>query len=308
VARQQKLTEVVMKRRQGFTALELIIAMAILGLVLALASRGIIDSLDAKRSQETIVSAQEKARRIVQVISQDVRGSIFGTLVNTPYTSDTKNVSFLLLDGGAGYNVSGQTSDGYTISSQAATAADLGLNGGKVLVINQEGKAVLYSVSEVTGSGNTYTVKYSSCSSAIPLTGDTLMFRVSTVGYRYDNSSKTVFRQINNNAEEAVAFDIESGGNNQYDVDYIYEAADGSFQNQWEPVKSNGIPVTSYTSSGKTYTLARLSFGIGVAGSNINRNTTNRDISSTVELKDAVDNSRYSSRYRSITEGVKLCN
>jgi prepilin-type N-terminal cleavage/methylation domain-containing protein len=292
-------------KRHGFTALELLIAMAILGIVLVLASQGIITGLNAKRSQENVIAAQEKTRRVSQVISQDVRGSIFGALVNTPYVSGTKNVSFLLLDGGAGYNVTSNTTNGYIISSNATNASSLGLSGGKVLVVSQDGKAFLYSVTSVSGSGNQYTVSYTGCSNAIAVNGDTLMFRVSTVGFRWDAATNTIFRQVNNNPEEAVAFDVVSqSGNNQYDVDYIYEAADGSIDNQPAPYKNPaGVPLTKNSKNGKTYTLARLQFGIGVQATGFNRQQSKKDITTTIELKEDITNQRF----RSIQEGVILC-
>jgi prepilin-type N-terminal cleavage/methylation domain-containing protein len=310
-----------MKQRHGFTVVELLIAITILAIVLALASQGIITSLKAKSSQESLVSAQEKARRIAQVISQDVRGSVFGAIIDKPYTSTTQNVSFLVLDGGAGFNVTAVGTNQFTVSSSLNSTTDLGSTGDSLLVVTNN-SGFLFKINNITGSGNTYQVTYNACvagvsAPAISASAPALMFRVKRVGYRYNSTTRTLFRQINDNTEEVVAFDLKSANNGfGYDIDYVYAVNDGSSTTLTtsiiNPIRRSGIntaasntnpPVTTLTAGGQTYTLTRLQFGIGVAGQNFNRKESERDITTTIELS-GVNNQRFTT----LQQGVNVCN
>lgn len=131
------------------------------------------------------------------------------------------------------------------------------------------------------------------------------MFQVSTVGYKYNATNKTLYRKVNSNAEEIVAFDIKADNGFPYDVDYIYEAPDGTLKNPLTPPRlANNAIAISYTESGKVYTLARLQFGIRAEGKGFSGKKLEKDITTTVEVKDAVTNNNF----RGVTRGVLTCN
>ena len=89
----------------GFTLVEALIALAILGLVLGIAFAAISQGLRVQSGQEAATATQARLRRITEVFTQEIRSAVLGAVSNTPYTSGANSISFMLLDGGAGFQV-----------------------------------------------------------------------------------------------------------------------------------------------------------------------------------------------------------
>ncbi|MCV5738384.1 prepilin-type N-terminal cleavage/methylation domain-containing protein, partial [Escherichia coli] len=67
-----------MRRARGFTLIEILVALAVLITVTAIAYNGMIQSLQTQSDQEAATNSQAKLRRVMEVITQDLRSAIFG--------------------------------------------------------------------------------------------------------------------------------------------------------------------------------------------------------------------------------------
>src|SRR5690625_4055340 len=88
---------------RGVTLVEVLVALAVFGVVMAIAYAAINGSLRIQSDQEAATTTQGKLRRIVEVMTQDLRSAVFGSITNEPYVSGNNQVSFMMLTGGAGY-------------------------------------------------------------------------------------------------------------------------------------------------------------------------------------------------------------
>jgi prepilin-type N-terminal cleavage/methylation domain-containing protein len=214
------------RSHQAFTLIEILVALAIFGILIAVASGAIIQYLRVQSDQEAVTSAQAKLRRVTELLSQEMRGAVFGSIINTPYASGTESISFLLLDGGAGYPVlplgSGSAfpaAANLQISSSAPDTNALGIaDGDQLLMINANGDARLFTATNVAQNGGfEWRIVHSGgCSNGITYTPGTFLFKVRTFGVRYDSASDTLF--ANEGAgEQTLAWNITD-----FKIDYVY--------------------------------------------------------------------------------------
>lgn len=213
-----------MKQRKGFTTIELIIGLAILAIVMMVALQAMAQILRIQSDQEAFTSVQSKLRRIGEVISQDVRGSIFGGVINVPRTSDSSGFSVALISGGVGYQVLPYTNTAAT-SLQALGSPLFGGTDRAFLYAGGQG-VVLPLSSAPSVSGNTFTLNLSGCGATLPFVGNstaagtansTLVFPVRAAAYWLDSSSQTLRYQENGQAAQDVAYNIT-----QFEVEYLY--------------------------------------------------------------------------------------
>lgn len=231
-----------MRRSQGVTLLELLVAMAILGTVLSLSLSTVVSGTRGQRLNEASVATQAKLRRVLEVVSQDIRGSVFGTVSNEPYSNTSSSFSLSLIAGGAGYSVLQQ---GTSLTVNAGTlqfVSDGTPNlGGATLLLNYEGIGAIFTVSNVAksaGVDNTYQITMRSCG-AINYTDNLLLYRISTIGYSYDPASRTIFyRSAGSDTPQPFAYDIDA-----FNVSYIYvNQTTGAVLERTTPHLLNGIP------------------------------------------------------------------
>src|SRR5690606_17110828 len=121
-----------MRKSSGLSLIEVLIALFVLGIVAAIATTGVINGLRVQSVNEASTAVQAKLRRITEVFTQELRSAVLGGVTNQPYDSGSASISFLLLDGGAGYQVidhTGNFQDSNTkrIVAPAATAEELDL-------------------------------------------------------------------------------------------------------------------------------------------------------------------------------------
>lgn len=219
------------KKRQGFTMLELLIAMGIFGIVIALASGAIVQYLRVQSDQEAITSAQAKLRRVSELVSQELRSAVFGGISNTPYTANDEAISFMLLDGGAGYPVLPQDSGknasfvaaaNLSVNSSAPDSSSLGIaKGDQLLLLNGDSprQALLFNAGNVVKNGGSeWRIVHPGCGNTVDYTdGDTLLFKVRQFGLRYDATNKELKATDGNTAEQTLAFNITD-----FRIDYVY--------------------------------------------------------------------------------------
>mgnify|MGYP001773585797 CR=1 FL=1 len=264
--------------RKGLTLLELLLALAILGTVLALAYGAVVQFMQSRSDLDATVSAQAKLRRIVEVFSQDLRSAVLGGIAATPYPSGRGSISFALLEGGAGYPVLPHDSGSNNSFKQAAEtkivvlATDpdqIGITPGDfVLMVNNAGDGVILPVTQVNrvgGEPNRWHVVHAGCGNTIDYTPNTLLFRVRTLGFRYDPLGRQLVYREGGGSEVPVAFDLD-----RFELHYVYEAAfgdtvtdpsGGNYTPSYDFTNPTGAPPYQVTqgTTGKVYSLRRLS-------------------------------------------------
>lgn len=281
-----------MLRRRGFTLLELLLALAILVGIIAYAFSSTIQTLQIQSDQEAITSTQAKLRRVIEVLTQDIRSAVLGGIINQPYSSSNQAVSFALLEGGAGYPVlsTSNFAQSYSLNilAIAPNAASVGIaSGDQVMLVNNSsgnGQAVLLTVTGVNGSNNQWTISHTGCRNTIGYTTNTLLFKVRSQGYSYDNTNKTLLSREGNAAAQTVAFQI-----NGFNVDYIYQRTNTTqeFTNPpgYRGVSGTDPPAQQFPSGGQTYTLQRLQLTL-TAGEASRGRTISRTYTSQIDLVD----------------------
>jgi prepilin-type N-terminal cleavage/methylation domain-containing protein len=208
--------------RKGLSIVELLLGLVILTVVMAIAYRGMVEILRIQGTQEAITTSQTKLRRTLEVISQDVRGAVFGGILSQPYASNSSAFSLALLAGGAGYPVLQYASPSATSISFIADDPSAEFVAGTYGFMLAEKKGVLLPVTVAASGGSSTSPTWSmglGCGVTLPFTATAppLLFRTDAVGYRYDAPSKTLFFQRLGEAAQPVAYDIT-----EFKVDYVY--------------------------------------------------------------------------------------
>lgn len=269
---------VVQNRARGLTMVEVLIALAILSIVLGLAYGAITSSLRVQSTQEAATTTQAKLRRIVEVVSQDLRGAVFGSITDDPYTSGSQQVSFMMLTGGAGFSVLDRPNFHNATSFEVLMSGDHVRSGDQIVLVNRAGNGVVMNVSTVSGSGGRRTVT-GSCRNTIDFEGGVLMFLVETTGIRYSAADNNMYLRVKGGSEQPFAFDLEG-----LRFDYVYthlESANNADPPSettvitTEPVRgTNGVPVRSYYDGDHRFGLTRIQLVIedtadSMAGANV---------------------------------------
>lgn len=289
--------------KKGFTLVEMLIAIALLSLILALVSGGVVTAMKANRVHDAASASQTRARRVLEIVSQDLRSAALGSITNTPYVSSNNAISFPRLAGGAGYDApfrNRDTSATFIRSTTDTSNRDWTGDLGSVLVVDvADGDAF---VSRVTGTGwrdwggrigRLLGVGHGRCGNAVGALGAGLtgtaqtnrtLFRVNSVGYSFDANQNRLLRQIEGN-QTVVAFDIEN-----FAVSYIYrDKVTGDLDERATPINSNGAALIE----NNNWKLAQLQINLDVAEPSSGRDnggdlrTVTRTYTSYVDLADS---------------------
>jgi prepilin-type N-terminal cleavage/methylation domain-containing protein len=268
--------------QRAFTLIEILIALAIFGILIAIASGAIVQYLRVQSDQEAVTSAQARLRRVTELVSQEMRSAVFGSIIaddaDNNYDSDKDSISFLLLEGGAGYPVLGNatnfsTSASLSISSSAADNAALGIaTGDELLMINPSSGALLFRAGTMAKNGSTWSIAHvGTCKNTIAYTPNTLLFKVRTFAVRHDPTNNILFAR-EGGAEQTLAWNISD-----FRIDYVYQKGAVTDIN---PV---GYPAKEIVASG--FKLQRLQIVAGT-GELSRGKTIKRTYSSQIELAD----------------------
>jgi len=244
----------------GFTLIEILIAMAIFGIVLTVAYSGIVSALRVQSDQEAVTSAQARLRRVVEVVTQDIRSAVFGSVTATPYASGETSISFMLLSGAAGFPVEDSANFAQaTTSVVAARSAEATLlNGKRVVMVNGNGQGVVFTVRSVSDLGNhRFQVKHGTCRNTIDSAGGGQLCEISQLGLRYDDADRIIYQSTGGD-EQPLAFNVD-----ELRLEYTYHTGAASAADptivRTSPFLSNGVPTRKYVdASGYTYILDRV--------------------------------------------------
>lgn len=256
------------RRTHGLTLLEILVALFVFGIVAAIATSGITRALQVQAVNEAATSAQAKLRRITEVFTQELRSAVLGGLTSAPYSSGSNQISFLLLDGGAGYQVINKNGGNFSSRTHVDLApfgsiSDVRyLEGRQVLVVNADGEAVVATIGangasqHTNGSGVTsYRLAYtgSGCQNRIQFTDNTLLLSVRSLGFSYSADDQTLYQREGGGDPVPMAFDMDG-----LELEYVYVQSDGTPVVRTTPLTEDGHPLRSGTISGEPVTLARV--------------------------------------------------
>lgn len=252
-------------RARGFTVLELLLALLVLVIVMSLAFNTSIQGLQLNQSNEAVSAAQNKARRVLEVMSQDLRTAAFAIVTHTPFNSNTTGISFAQVAGGAGYTISAVAGNILTLVSNSPTIATEIPVGSRLVVIDGNNNAVLTRTAAlpVLSGINTYTLTTTCGNLPVTATSQTLASVISLLGYSYDAANrKLVYRALGDAVPTDVAYDVSN-----FRIDYVYQARNGS--SIGEVRNPSGYLVSGqvrpyFTSGGSEFALRRLQFTLGV--------------------------------------------
>lgn len=247
-------------RQHGMTMVEMLIAMAILGIVLLVTSSAIIQALQVNRLAEDATNTQSKLRRITEVISQELRSAVLGGLTNYPVNTSGSSISFALLSGDGGLPVfesPGQSWHNSVVTYVYASddQARQDLVGAPAVIINGRGEAVV--IDQITGAPGHDMVQHVNCQIPIDYTPNTRIYSASALGFEYDIDAQTLFQvTYDRHGESRVPFAFGLAG---FDIAYEYDGGAGNVAVRSTPyVDGNGVPQPRYEVAGVTYDLARL--------------------------------------------------
>ena len=282
-----------MRRTHGLTLLEMLVALAIFGIVVVLATAGIAGGLRVDRYNQAATTTQEKLRRVTEVYTQELRSAVLGGLSNTPYTSNAHQVSFVTLWGSAGNKVLPEDSGNNASFPQAhnlkldwngSDATAQALIGQQMLMTNNDGQAVLFTVTNVQKNGDgSYRVVHSQCANTIDYTTPrTMALTGRSVGFRYDPNTKNLYMKEGTGPEMVMAYDLSS-----VELQYVYQASDDSTYVLASPLTgTDGSPLRTGSYKGKTVTLKRVGLVLSASGSAAGA-TVSRTYSGAVEMASA---------------------
>jgi prepilin-type N-terminal cleavage/methylation domain-containing protein len=229
------------RHRLGITLVELLIALFVFSIVAVLASSGIVQALRVQSLNEANASLQGKLRRVTEVISQDLRSTVLGAVVDAPFASGSDQISFTIAVGGQGYEVRQVGGNPWPASvfrvftDQQPVAA-----GDRILVVNGSGLGATVPVGGVVDQGNgRFDVSLGGgCTTSVGFSHPARMFVVDAVGYRLlDNGD--LQRQATGEAAQALAFALST-----FEVQYAYRHQDGSIELRDAPrTDSDGTPL-----------------------------------------------------------------
>jgi prepilin-type N-terminal cleavage/methylation domain-containing protein len=250
------------RRRDGFTLLELLIAIAILALLIVIAYSAIVQGLRVQSSQEAATTTQARLRRVVEVFTQEMRSAVLGAVSDNPYASDSQTVSFTLLDGGAGFQVESIDVASNRIEVISSNPADLGSANDQMMVVDAGGSAAIFTLAsnpqgsapvfQLVPTGNGCFSGMSAFDTALS-NRNALVFRVKTIGLRYDSASETLFMTEGAEEELPLAFDLAG-----FTLSYVYREGDGTLHVLDAPLRVGGDPARNAMIGGNAVELVRL--------------------------------------------------
>lgn len=282
-----------MTRQHGFTLLEALIALFVFGIVAAIATTGVVNVLKVQSLNEAVTSSQAKLRRVTEVFTQELRSAVLGGVTNSPYTSGANQISFLLLDGGAGYQVLPHDS-GHNNSFKNANNVDIStsgplatvkadLEGSQVLMVNANGDAVVLDITNVTQSGGSWSNKFNlvhpACSNTIDYTHNTLIMSVRSLGLSYDPVSGNLNQRTGAGAAVPLAFDLDG-----LDLEYVYQESDGTPHVLTTPLLESGVPVKEGLISSTPVTLMRVQLTVSASEVTTGNRPVTRSYTGQVEM------------------------
>lgn len=188
------------RRTEGFTLIEVLVAMAILTVILAVVLSTSLEALSMQTRTERDVNLDAGLRRVTQILTQDIRNTAYGLVTSTPYTSTASSISLVRAEGGAVHPVT-VGSGVFKNATNTTLITPLSFKWAKdtrFVLLNAVGgtATVLTLSSAVTGSTGSAVLPHTDVNTVCYAEGSTLAQPVQVIGYSYDAPSQTLLRQV----------------------------------------------------------------------------------------------------------------
>lgn len=283
-----------MNSPKGLTLVEILVALLVFGIVAAIATAGVGNSIRMQALNEATTSAQARLRRVTEVFTQELRSAVLGGVSNDPFPSDGSQISFLLLDGGAGYQVlihdngnnnSFKNAANVDILAPVSSVAQLGLVGHEVLMVNGNGDAIVLPIENASRHGgpnsNRYNLVHPKCANTIDFTpGTTVILKVRSLGLSFDGADSTLYQKEGGKDRVPLAFDLSG-----LRLQYVYQDSTGDPVVLDAPLlDANGVPVREGVVSSEPVTLARVQVQVSAAEPGFGGRSVERSYTGQVEM------------------------
>ncbi len=249
--------------RRGISLVELLVALVIFATVLALAGGGIVQVLGVQSMNEASTGLQAKLRRVAEVVGQDLRSAVYGSLIAQPYPTGPTSISFALADGGSGFAVFDSGGGSFPNRNNAhvympvSGAEATGLLGRRAFMVNASGDAVEFeitSVQEIGGAGSQrFNFVHAGCNNTIAYEPPVTLTQVETLGFAFDVASGELRRTFTDGVERVLAYDLSD-----VVIEYVYSGGDGTTEVRPAPLLVDGRPLRLGLIGGVPYTLDAL--------------------------------------------------
>jgi prepilin-type N-terminal cleavage/methylation domain-containing protein len=313
-----------MRETRGFTLIEMLISMAIFAVVAFLTMVVVTQALQYNAKQQATVAAQSKLRRVIEVIGQEVRSSVFGGVAHAPYASNNTQLSFYLLEQGSGYTVATQPFFEGLSSFNILTENEPTLN--EIILVDSYGdpkvtpkvepSATLFPVSGIVSAGtDTWRINHAGCTNGIKHNRYLQAFGVHSLGFRLDAASKRLMLS-EDGVEAPMAFGIT-----EFKIDYIYTKGSGGTEKRSTPYLDpiTNLPVKILTTKAptpvETYLLSELHITVSteeLGKEKVTRTYTGQIpllISSNNDFKSTNNGANLPKKENTFNfDGVRLCN
>lgn len=251
-------------RASGVSLVELLIAMAILFIVLAITASAIVQALNVSRVTQDVANTQSKLRRVTEVLTQELRAAVLGGITDLPVASSNNGVSFALLSGDGGIVVRpstgawGATSDTNVFASSAGAVDGL-LNHPAVMINGARQAMIIPNITHVDTSHTS--VSHANCRASIPFDANTRLYRAAPLGFSFDAASGTLFMFTYDGGEaRSVPFAFALS---RFEISYEYVSESNVLVERntpWSDASGNPQPI--YTDAGEDYVLKRLKLSL----------------------------------------------
>ncbi len=301
-----------MRATRGFTLIEMLISMAIFAVVAFLTMTVVTQALQYNARQQATVAAQSKLRRVIEVIGQEVRGSVFGGVAHAPYNSNNEQLSIYLLEQGSGYTVVTEplfaSLSSFKILTETAPVLDEVLLvdswGNKDVTPAIEASTTLFPVTVTPAGTDIWSINHPGCTNGIDHNRYLQAFGVNSIGFRLDNASKMLMLS-ENGIETPMAFGIT-----KFQVEYLYSKQSGGIERRSTPFldTDTNLPAKIHktTTPVETYVLSELQ--ITVSTEETGKDKVTRTYTGQVPLLISSNTDTSTKENRFDFEGVKLCN
>ncbi|GEM49604.1 type II secretion system protein [Deinococcus cellulosilyticus] len=209
------------QRRSGFTLLEILIALGIVGVLLTLLMKFTVSVNGTSQDLQDRITVTDATRRLSELVTQELRSTAFGVVASQPYAPASNQISVLRPVPGSGNAVVGigvVPATGFETSTSITTFTGnlASVPAGTYMVLLSGPAARLLRTTAATTAGTTQVFSHGSCQNVLGATSATVSL-VTPIGYRYDAAGRVLYEKRGSSAETIMAWNVS-----QFSLAYTY--------------------------------------------------------------------------------------